>query len=47
MVVEHLGPVEQLLGKPQRTAGIARQEHALGDVGVWAQMYGSRHAHSH
>ena len=38
MVVEHLRPVEQLLGQSQRPAGISRQEHALGNGLVRAKM---------
>ena len=39
VVVEHLRrPVDQLLRQPQRAPGIAGQQHALGDVGVRAQV---------
>jgi hypothetical protein len=45
-VVEHARRVEQLLGQPQRPAGVARQQDALGDVGVRAQVDGRGSAHS-
>ena len=38
MVVEHLRPVDQLLGQSERASGVAGQQDALGDVLVRAKV---------
>ena len=38
VVVEHLRLVEQRLGEQQRAAGVARQQHALGQLGGGVQV---------
>jgi hypothetical protein len=40
VVVEHLRRVEQDLREPQRAARVARQQDALGDRRMGAQMHG-------
>ena len=48
VVVEHPRPVDQLLGEPERAAGVAGQQHALGDGLVRLEDHGRmRHGHAH
>ncbi len=48
MVVEHPRPVDQLLGEAERAAGVAGQQHALGDGLVRLEDHGCmRHGHAY